>query len=625
MRRVLTGVVAAAALALPATGTAAQGAATLTQVGRVQFPDRAFVLSLAEQTSLDSSRVRVLEDGHAVNQLLIVPPWTGSRSRFGVVLLLDASDSMHGAPITAAFEAARAFAAHRASNEAIGVVAFNDTVRVLQRPTNSASAIDATLASPPPTSEGTRLYDAVTTGIRLLGREHVEAGSVVVLSDGTDTASRTSEAATAALARSQHVRIFTIGLRSGQFNPSAMAALAASSGGTYAEAGSARGLTPLYDALGAQLANEYLIEYRSSARPSEHVRVDVSIDGRQAASAAYVAPAVGHSPTPYHRSLLRRFWNSPASLVFTALAASFLIVVALVLTIRGTPNTVRERISGFTHPRQGLAERSEEPRFLVARRLVGRAERSLAARAWWQRFEEEVEILALRLSAVQVVATTAVATLLVAGMLGVVFPSAALLALVIPVAVVARLKTRLARTRTGFAEQLPDNLQVIVSALRTGQSFVGALALMVEDASEPARREFRRVLAEEQLGVEIDAALRETGRRMQSTDLEHVALVAGLQRDSGGNTAEVLDRTIDTIRERGELRRLVHTLTAQGRLARWIVTGIPIGLALVITALNPTYMAPLYSTTVGQALLVVVGAMVATGSYLIGRIVDIKV
>jgi tight adherence protein B len=101
--------------------------------------------------------------------------------------------------------------------------------------------------------------------------------------------------------------------------------------------------------------------------------------------------------------------------------------------------------------------------------------------------------------------------------------------------------------------------------------------------------------------------------------------VAALQLEPGGNTAEVLDRVSDTIRERFELRRLVKTLTTQGRMSRWVVSFLPVGLLVLITAINPTYMAPLYTHPLGRVLLLVAGLMVVAGSLVIRRIIDIKV
>jgi tight adherence protein B len=89
--------------------------------------------------------------------------------------------------------------------------------------------------------------------------------------------------------------------------------------------------------------------------------------------------------------------------------------------------------------------------------------------------------------------------------------------------------------------------------------------------------------------------------------------------------AEVLDTVVETIRERFDLRRLVKTLTAQGRMARWIVSLLPVALALVLTLLNPAYMSPLFTTVLGRVLILVAAVMVVSGSLIIKKIVDIKV
>jgi tight adherence protein B len=184
---------------------------------------------------------------------------------------------------------------------------------------------------------------------------------------------------------------------------------------------------------------------------------------------------------------------------------------------------------------------------------------------------------------------------------------------------------RVRRQRELFTEQLPDNLQVMASAMRAGHSFTGALSVVVDDAAEPTRRELERAIADEQLGVPIETVLRAVAQRMDSRDLEQVALVAGLQRETGGNTAEVIDQVTANARERAALQRTVRTLTAQGRLSRWLLSALPVVLLAVTTALNPTYVQPLYHTPLGNVLLAGSALMVITGSLVIKKIVDIEV
>src|SRR5205823_12999955 len=202
----------------------------------------------------------------------------------------------------------------------------------------------------------------------------------------------------------------------------------------------------------------------------------------------------------------------------------------------------------------------------------------------------------------------------------------ALLALVVA-PFVARLviQGKLKRRQRAFADQLPDNLEVLAAALRAGHSLVAAISAVVESAPEPSTSEFRRIVAEEQLGVPLEDAVKTVVVRMENGDLDQVSLVARLQRETGANAAEVIDRVIETVRSRADLRRLVRTLTTQGRLSRWVLTGLPIGLALVLPLLSHGYLDPLLHKSTGQVLLVVAAMMVTAGSFVIGKIVNIKV
>jgi tight adherence protein B len=254
-------------------------------------------------------------------------------------------------------------------------------------------------------------------------------------------------------------------------------------------------------------------------------------------------------------------------------------------------------------------------------------ERLLRRTRWWGRFLGELELAGITWSPERIVLFTFVGTFLAVWLLSAITGSVlvALIGLAVPLVVRSLIRRKVDRKRRLFAEQLPDNLQVLASALRAGHSLIGALSVVVEDAPEPSRTEFRRVISDEQLGVSLEDALHVVVERMENRELEQVALVAAVQRNSGGNTAEVLDRVTETIRERFELRRTVRTLTAQGRLSRWIVSILPLFLLVVITLLNPGYMHVLYASTGGKVALVFAALMVIAGSFVIKRIVNIKV
>jgi tight adherence protein B len=613
-----------AALALAPAGLA-EGGLELTEVGGARFPDRASVLTLPAGMYLDAGRVEVRENGDPVSRVSIVPADAAEAGQFGVVLVLDATLTMRGKAIEDAVAAARAFADRRNPNQQLAVVTFNNKSTVLLPFTTSEQAIAKALESTPPLACCTPLYDAVDTALSLLDRAEIAAGSVVLLSDGADTGSRTSPEQVAARARKAHVRIFSVGLRSPFFRPATLERLAAATGGDYTEAASSSDLERTFDALGAKLASEYLLRYRSQAPPHTDVHVAVVVEGVEGfAGAEYRTPALPDQPgAPFHRSAAERFLRSPAGMVSAAAFAAFFIALAVAALARPRARTLRRRMAEFVTL---AAPEAEAERVRQRELMLARAEKSFERTRWWARFKQDLELADIQTPAAYIVTGAVFGTIVsvwilyaIGGLL------VAWIGLAVPLVVRSVIRRKLERKRRKFADQLPDNLQVLSSALRAGHSLVGALSVVVEDCPEPSRAEFRRVIADEQLGVPLEEAFNVVAGRMASQELEQVALVAALQRETGGNTAEVLDRVAETIRGRFELRRLVRTLTAQGRMSRWVVSLLPVGLLLLITSISPAYMRPLYVNPVGRVLLVVAAVMIVAGSLVIRRIVDIKV
>lgn len=622
-----------ALLSAPAAAPALGGAASslkLTPLQSVQFPDRAYVLTTPKPTSLDAASVRIRENGQQIDGISVVPAKLAAGRTFGVILLIDASNSMRGSAIEGAMAAARAFTVHRNPSQALGVITFNDRVRVVLRPTTSANTIDEALASTPRLMEGTRLYDATAQGVELLRSEKIKAGSLIALTDGNDIGSRLSVHNVTERAGDARVRVFTVGLRSPQFTPRVLKEIAEATGAAYVEAEAPAALTAIYDSLSLQLANEYVLRYRSLVGPDAPVRVEASVTGIPGSAAAtYRSPALPATAVgPFHRSFLDRFWTSPASPFLIGLIAALLIAFAVHTVLRLRRGTLTTRVGEFVsvHDADGETQKSvrTQERFLSHSALA--LERALERVPWWDRFKEELEIGKFPIEPVPLVAGTVAVTVIAAVVLGVALPALfALFALAVPFAVHSWYKRKLEERRDAFAEQLPDNLSVLAASLRVGHSFVAATSAVVEEAEEPSKSELRRALSDEQLGVPVEEALLGVARRMANTDLEQVALVASLQRDAGGNTAEILDTVVDTIRERFEVRRHVKSLTAQGRLSRWILTSLPIAVALLLAVINPGYLGVLFTTTAGQVLLALGIGLLITGSFVIKRILDIEI
>jgi tight adherence protein B len=618
-------VAAGVCLASPA---AAKGPVRLVEAGGVEFPERAFILSLAEKTRLSEDRLTVRENGVVVPDVSLAPAGEGKGRGAGFVLILDASESMAGAPIVNAMAAARVFAAQRKPSQQLAVLAYNANTETVLPFTSEQGEIDRALGGKPEIAYYTRMYEAVDRAISLIEEANLSPGSIVLLSDGQEVGSLSSPDAAIAKARSARVRIFSIGLRSRYYDAATLTTLATRTGGRYREAGSPAALRAIFAELGSRLAREYVLRYRSTAAPNQKVRVAVRIEGVPGlVVSGYNSPRITPDAAgPFRVSGLSRLWQSVLTMIVVSLVCAGLFGLSILLVVRRRGRTLAKRMAEFVSLHKGSSEAEAGKEWLSSRVLVG-AERSLEATKWWARFKETLELAEVRMPALHIALWTVVGTFSAMLLLVLVTGSFlfAVLGLGAPLVVRALIRRKLARRRKLFSEQLPDNLQVLASAMRAGHSFVGALSVVVDDAAEPSRTEFRRVVADEQLGVSLEDAIRSVGRRMDNPDLEQVALVAALQRRTGGSMAEVLERVTGTIRERFELRRLVQTLTAQGRLSRWIVSALPVVLLVAISIISPGYTDPLFQTTGGRIALLFSAVMVVLGSYVIKRIVDIKV
>jgi tight adherence protein B len=176
-----------------------------------------------------------------------------------------------------------------------------------------------------------------------------------------------------------------------------------------------------------------------------------------------------------------------------------------------------------------------------------------------------------------------------------------------------------------FEQELPETLDLMVSALRAGHSFISALDLAADEAPDPIGKEFRICFDEQNYGLELNTAMSNLAARVPLQDLKIVITAILIQKESGGNLAEVFDKTAYVIRERFRLKRQVRVHTAQGRLTGWILSFLPIVLGIGLYLLNPDSMSLLWSRPIGVKLLYLSGCMTIVGAFIIRKIVDMDV
>jgi tight adherence protein B len=176
-----------------------------------------------------------------------------------------------------------------------------------------------------------------------------------------------------------------------------------------------------------------------------------------------------------------------------------------------------------------------------------------------------------------------------------------------------------------FEAQLPDTLNLLSGSMRAGFAFIQGLEAVSQEASEPTRRELQRVFTETRLGRPIEEALEDAAERMASRDLMWSVMAIRIQREVGGNLAELLDTVSETMTQRERIRAEIFALTAEGRLSAYILGVFPIAMGLVLYAIQPSYMEALFSDTKGIAAVIGSAIMAVFGFVWLKNIMKIEV
>ena len=176
-----------------------------------------------------------------------------------------------------------------------------------------------------------------------------------------------------------------------------------------------------------------------------------------------------------------------------------------------------------------------------------------------------------------------------------------------------------------FTSALPDAIELIARALRAGHSMSSAIEIVAEQSPQPLSDEFIIVFQQQKFGVPFRDALLQLGDRVPSKDLHFLITATLVQKETGGDLTEILDRTTHVIRERVRIEGEIKTYTAQGRLTGWILSALPVIMLGLINIVTPGYSHVLFHDPLGQTLMYAGGTLIIVGGLIIRKIVDIKV
>ena len=572
-------------------------------------------------SDVDPATVQVEVDGRAAaSEAKLITAGDVERT---TVLVLDASNSMRqGDKFAAATTAVDTFLATAPEDVRIGLVAFAGDLGTVVEPTTDHDAVRAALTGIE-LQKGTAVYDGIAEGLDLVGS--AGSRSLLVLSDGGDTSSAATLDVVSKDALDEGVVVDVVSLANPR-NADTMSDLADSTGGEVipAEQGA---LSSVFSARADALAKQLLVTFERPQDASEEVNLGVSVgaSGATFSDSAFVSLGSANS-APDLVSSGRSLVGTPGMLLGAlALGLGFAGIFAVVLAGPNKSSADR-RLDAYFGEGSGGGRRTAETTADLKGSAVALTEKVVSA-------DLETRISG-RLAGAGSALTASEWLLLHAGiavgsaLVGFVLsgPGLAVLGLLLgTVAPWVYLKFRHSRRLNRFNGQLAETLGLIAGGLQAGLSLPQAVDSVVREGNEPMAGELRRALVEQRLGVDITDALEGVGQRMDSDDFNWIVMAIRIQREVGGNLAEILHTVADTLREREYLRRQVKALSAEGRLSGYILSGLPPLIGLYMMMVNPDYIALLYTTLPGFILLGVAAFLLGLGSFAMSKLAKVEV
>jgi tight adherence protein B len=650
MKRVVLFLAVLAVLVAPSMALAQTGAAMeIVDINTDRYDLNGSTTMVVEFRNLDGEldpdQLVVTANGQEV-QLVGVDPLGQTQEPVGIVLVIDVSGSMEGTPMEAAKAAATNFVSQKRPGDFIALVTFGDTVQTVSGFTTDIEALTARIAELEASGE-TAFNDGVIQGINLFEQSNASAlrRNIIVLSDGTDTASvSTTDDVLAAINNPNNpVRVFGVALESSEFQPDAVQQVAEAGEGLFLSTSDPAQLAALYGQIQREIGNLLVVRLGSPVFNAGPVEFSVTYAGLSAVQTVDVSgfvtttvPAPSTTVTfeaaePFVvRSSLPVSSSSLLGLAALGLGAAIGLFIFILFGRSGEDagSVFKRRLEAYG--RRGVAEekRSVFDRIPLLRLFSQKAEEEVRRRGLLSGVNSALEQANIPLSAGEAVAGGF-------GLAGVIAVLAALftgnpvmggVAFAVGILVVIGLLNFLGgREKRRFENQLPDTLTLISTSLRAGYSLLQAVEAVAAEAPNPTAREFGRAIVEARLGRQVVAALQGITTRTQSQDFEWAVMAIEIQREVGGNLAEVLQTVSETMRQRNRLKGEIRALTAEGRISAIVLGILPFAMGGFLYASNPEYIGVLFEETFGLVALAAGGLLMLAGGIWLRKIVNIEV
>jgi tight adherence protein B len=557
---------------------------------------------------------------------------------------------MAGAKIAAARAAAEAFLRAAPADVYVGLASVATKSTLLVRPTRDHPIVEQALSHLHAAGK-THLYDGIDQVASALGSGN--GGLLVVLSDGADTGSHDSLQVALQEVGRTGVTLDSIGFQTTAAQHAVLTRLAAAGAGRVLSASGAASLAKAFRSTTQDLVSRMTLRMRAPAALAGRalpLTVTVPLPSGDltdtstillAAKPQQVGGTPGQPATQPVSSAQTPVWDTGRGLGI-GLAAIFLALVLLPVAFSGGPfrlsggpfrrHHINEVLSHYSRDKAADAQPADQSALGgtgLMRGALSVAQRLIQKEGREEKLALLLERAGVRLRPNEWLVVRGLAVLLSMILLALLGHSLIVgIILGVPIGLAAPplwLSRKVRKRRTAFLDRLPDSLQLVAGSLSAGYSLLQALDGVVQEGEEPIAGEFSRALATARLGVPIEDALDQVAERVDSPDFAWTAMAIRIQREVGGNLAEVLLTVGDTLRERAALRRQVRALSAEGRLSAYILLAIPTLFGMYEVLLRRSYVSVMWSNPIGIALMVATIVLMGVGFVWMRNVVNVEV
>lgn len=542
-------------------------------------------------------------------------PLSAAGVETAMVVAVDTSRSMaRNGGVRKTQETLRTMIEALEGGEAMGIVGFGTEVEVYAEVTSDKGTLREATDELVARADGkTAMWDGLRKASSLFADVEDLQANILLITDGYDDASEVEAGEAYADVARSGAAVFALAYDAvDQVDTDSLAALVDRVGGAVIPAPGEGDLEEGLTQVQRSLDEQYRITFASSgAQGASDLEVTI---GNESVTTTFVSGAVAEgqanlAPPAASKSLVPSFVRGTAGLIVVAGVGGLAVVLAVVAVATlasKEDHTLDRMLQQYTEPGHGdVAVDDSLAQTALVQRAVELTEEIAAKQGLLVKVERKLERADLPLRAAEAiffyVAGALVVTVLGLVLMGLVgLLLGALLGFGLPMAVLSFLG---GRRQKQFNTQLPDMLQLLSGSLRAGYSLVQGVDAVSSEVDGPMGRELRRVMTEARLGRELEDALEASAVRVQSKDFEWAIMAIRIQREVGGNLSELLLTVADTMVDRERLRRDVASLTAEGKMSAIILGLMPLLLGLAMYVMNPGYMDPLFTKTLGQILL----------------------